>query len=134
MTDIAHPGHDPISGGLRFLAELLAWVGAPWALWSHSPFMAVVATVLLIGLPAVFGTPGDRPGGDAPVSVPGSVTIGLVLVELAAATASAWVLWAGWTAASVTVLCLVVIVTEQPRWRTLSGRGGSASARISGRP
>ncbi|MDQ1304955.1 MAG: hypothetical protein QG671_784 [Actinomycetota bacterium] len=111
--------NDYARGALRFLTELIAWVGAPWALWPHSIPLAIGALVLLIGLPALFGTPGDRPGGGTLVPVPGVVTILLVLMQLAAATAAAWVLWPGWVAAAVTVLCLLVTGTEQPRWRWL---------------
>ncbi len=120
------PGHDLLSGGLRFLTEIIAWVGAPWALWSHSIPLAVLSVVLLIGLPAVFSTPGDRPGGDGPVAVPGIVTILLLVLQLVVATAAAWVLWPSWIAAVVTVLCLAVVGTEQPRWRALTGHGRNA--------
>lgn len=113
------PGHDKVRGGLRFATELIAWVGAPWALWSHSILLAILADVLLIGLPAVFSTPGDRPGGDSPVAVPGIVTILLLVLQLVAAIASAWALWPTWIAVVVTLLCLVVPVSEQPRWRSL---------------
>jgi hypothetical protein len=133
VIDTSHPGHDYASGGLRFLTELIAWVAVPWALWPHSIALAVGAVVLLIGLPAVFSTPGDRPGGGTPVSVPGIVTILLVLMQLAAATAAVWVLWPLWAAAAVTVLCLIVPVTEQPRWRRLlSSRGGPIGAQPGG--
>nr|WP_200933654.1 hypothetical protein [Arthrobacter sp. Leaf141] len=30
--------------------------------------------------------------------------------------------WPSWIAVSVTALCLVVVVTEQPRWRALTKR------------
>lgn len=115
------PGHDTLSGGLRFLSELVAWVATPWALWSFSIPLAILSVVLLIAPSAIFSTPGDRPGGDAPVSVPGAVTIALVLVQLVAATVSAWVVWPTPVAVAVTVLCLVVVVTEQPRWRSMTG-------------
>jgi hypothetical protein len=104
---------------LRFLTELIAWAGAAWALWPHSIPLAIGAVVLLIGLPALFGTPGDRPGGGPLVPVPGVVSILLVLMQLATATAAAWVLRPGWVAAAVTALCLLVTGTEQPRWRWL---------------
>jgi hypothetical protein len=133
VIDTSHPGHDYASVGLRFLTELIAWVAVPWALWPHSIALAVGAVVLLIGLPAVFSTPGDRPGGGTFVSVPGIVTILLVLMQLAAATAAVWVLWPLWAAAAVTVLCLIVPVTEQPRWRRLlSSRGGPIGAQSGG--
>jgi hypothetical protein len=108
-----------VRGALRFLTELIAWAGAPLALWPHSIPLAIGAVVLLIGLPAVLSTPGDRPGRGSLVSVPGVVTILLVLMQLAAATAAAWALWPWWAATAVTVLCLIVTVTEQPRWRWL---------------
>lgn len=116
------PGHDPVRGGLRFLSELIAWVGTAWALWSHSIPLAIGALVLLIAPSAIFSTPGDRPGGDTPVAVPGIVTILLLLVQLAAATVAAWVLWPTWIAVAVTALCVTVVITEQPRWRALTRR------------
>lgn len=119
MTNTEQPGHNDARGALRFLSELIAWVAAPWALWPHSPALAIGAVALLIGLPAVFSTPGDRPGGGVLVPVPGTVTIFLVLIQLAAATAAAWVIWPWWAATTVTTLCLIVPVTEQPRWRRL---------------
>lgn len=119
-TGTHRPGHDYVRGGTRFAGEVTAWVCTPWALWSHSIPLAIGAVLLLIGLPAVFGTPGGRPGSDAPVAVPGIVTILLVVLQLVAAAASAWALRGTWIGATVTVLCLVVPFTELPRWRVLS--------------
>src|SRR5437588_438911 len=48
------------SSALRFAAELVAWIAAPWALATHSPVLAGVVLLLLIGLPTVFATPGDK--------------------------------------------------------------------------
>jgi hypothetical protein len=121
VTGNSQPGHNDARGALRFLAELIAWVAVPWALWPHSVALAVVAVIALIGLPAVFGTPGDRPGGGTLVPVPGQVTIFLVVLQLAAATAAAWAIWPSWAAITVTVICLVVPITEQPRWHRLGG-------------
>ncbi|WP_412169765.1 hypothetical protein ACLUS2_003255 [Curtobacterium flaccumfaciens pv. flaccumfaciens] len=127
VTTAARPprpvGHDPLRGGLRFLAELVAWVGVPWALWPHSPVLAITAVLVLVVPPAVFGTPGDRPGGDPPVAAPGAVTIASVLAHLVGAVTAAWVLWPTTVATAVTVLCVAVFVSEQPRWRALVGRG-----------
>jgi hypothetical protein len=119
VTGNSQPGHNDARGALRFLAELIAWVAVPWALARYSIALAVGAVVALIGLPAIFGTPGDRPGGGTLVAVPGQVTIFLVVLQLAAATAAAWVIWPWWAAITVTVICLIVPITEQPRWRRL---------------
>jgi hypothetical protein len=122
VIDNKQPGHDLFAGGLRFLTELIAWVVVPLALWPYSAFLAIGAVVLLIGLPALFSTPGDRPSGVAIVPVPGVVTILLVLLQLAAATTAAWVLGPMWLAWGVTALCVIVTITEQPRWRWLRRR------------
>lgn len=66
------PGHDPVRGSLRFLAELVAWVAVPWALWPHSALLAIVAVLLLIVPSLVCGAPGDRPGCDPPIAAPGA--------------------------------------------------------------
>lgn len=113
------PGHDTVRGGFRFLAELIAWVATPWALWQYSILLAVVAVLVLIGLPAVFSTPGDRPGGDSPVAVPGIVTVLLVLLQLVAAATATWVIAPWWLTAGVLALCVTVVGTEQSRWRSL---------------
>ena len=119
---IRPPGHDNVRGGLRFLAELIAMTATPWALWNHSIVLAIASVVILIGLPAIFSTPGDRPGGDGPVAVPGVVTALIVLLHLVAATVSAWVIWPWWVAVAVTALCVTVVGTEQVRWRALMDR------------
>ena len=80
MSGAGRRGHNDARGALRFLTELIAWVAVPWALWPHGPALAIAAVVLLIGLPTVLSTPGDRPGGATLVAVPGVVTIILVLV------------------------------------------------------
>ncbi|WIB34504.1 hypothetical protein [Curtobacterium sp. MCSS17_005] len=94
----------------------------PWALWPHSPVLAIAAVLVLVVPPAVFGTPGDRPGGDPPVAAPGAVTIASVLAHLVGAVAAAWVLWPTAVAIVVTALSVAVVVSEQPRWRALVGR------------
>ena len=129
MNSRSRPGHKDARGALRFLTELIAWVTVPWALWPHSPVLAMTAVAVLIGLPAVFGTPGDRPGGGAAIAVPGRMTIVLVLLQLVAATAAAWFLWPWWVATAITMVCLAVCVTEQPRWRRLTA--ASAAPRSS---
>lgn len=104
---------------LRVLAELVAWVATPWALGRHSVLLAILALVVLIGLPAVLGTPGDTKKVVAPVAVPGWGTVALVLTELSAAVASSWLVWPMPVAVVVTLLAVACVVTEQPRWRVL---------------
>jgi hypothetical protein len=102
---------------LRAGLELVGWIGLPIALWDHSVLAAIGVDVLLIGVPAVFQTPGDKPG--TVIAVPGWATIAMVLAELAAAVAAAWMLFSPWAAVLVTALAAATVVTEQPRWRRL---------------
>jgi hypothetical protein len=94
-------------------------VATPWALASHSPVLAGAALLLLIGLPTVFATPGDKV--KVVVPVPGEVTIGLVVLHLFAAVASAWAAWPVPVALLVWLLVIGTIWTELPRWRRLAG-------------
>jgi hypothetical protein len=94
---------------LRFACEIVAWVATPWALASHSPVLAGAALLLLIGLPAVFATPGDKV--KVVVAVPGRVTVGLSVLQLLAAVV-AFLVWA---------LVGVTIYAELPRWKRLVG-------------
>ncbi|WP_153349109.1 hypothetical protein [Nocardia aurantia] len=104
------------AGVLRFLTELIGWVATPWALASVSIVLSALSVIVLIGLPAVIGTPGDRP---SPVAVPGVVTVAMMVVEFAAAAISPWFVW--WPAIGVAVLVLVVaaVLAGLPRWRWL---------------
>ncbi|TDO67664.1 hypothetical protein EV651_103577 [Kribbella sp. VKM Ac-2571] len=110
---------------LRFATELIAWVGTPWAIAPHSVLLAIASVVVLIGLPTVFQTRGDKPRVVVPV--PGFVTVLLVLLQLVAAVVAAWFAWPTVAAVGVSVLAAACVVTEQPRWRwLLSGQAPPA--------
>jgi hypothetical protein len=94
-------------------------VATPWALADHSPVFAGIALLLLIGLPTVFVTPGDKV--KVLVPVPGAVTVGLNVVQLFAAVVSAWAAWPVPVALLVWLLVIVTIYAELPRWRRLAG-------------
>ncbi|MFC8447759.1 hypothetical protein [Kitasatospora sp. NPDC057223] len=102
---------------LRFTVELIAWTATPWALAPHSVPLAVLSVVVLIGLPTVFATPGDK--SQVLVAVPGAGTIALVLLQLLAAVVSSWAAWPLPVAVGVSALALACAVAELPRWRTL---------------
>jgi hypothetical protein len=107
----------PAGSALRFATELIAWVATPWALAPHSVVLAVLSVVVLIGLPTVFATPGDK--RHVIVAVPGPVTIMLVALQLVAAVAAAWVAWPAAAGVAVSALAAVTVVFELPRWRRL---------------
>ncbi|MEU4545951.1 hypothetical protein [Nonomuraea dietziae] len=103
-----------IGSALRFATELVAWIATPWALAPHSVPLAVLSVIVLIGLPTLFSTPGDK--RHVIVAVPGVVTILLVLLQLVAAVVSSWLAWAP---AVAVVVSLLAAATELPRWRRL---------------
>ncbi|MDI9887518.1 hypothetical protein QMZ92_24895 [Streptomyces sp. HNM0645] len=119
MTQAADsPNRTNAASGLRFLTELIGWMATSWALHQVGWAVAIAALVLLIGLPAVFGTPGDRPF-DPPVAIPGAAMLLLVLLEVTAAAVAPWFAWPTWAAVVATALAATSVVLEQPRWRWL---------------
>ncbi|WP_329309852.1 hypothetical protein [Streptomyces sp. NBC_01262] len=108
---------DRAASVLRFATELVAWVATPWALAGQSWLLAAVSVAVLIGLPTLFSTPGDK--SSAIIAVPGWATVLLVLLQLAAAVTASWVVWPVWAAVSVSVLAAATLVTERARWRWL---------------
>jgi hypothetical protein len=106
-----------LASDLRFATELVAWVATPWALAGVSPVLSVASVVILIGLPTIFSTPGDKP--KVIVAAPGYVTVALVVVEMAAAVISASLAWPPVAAVAISLLVAVSVVTELPRWRWL---------------
>jgi hypothetical protein len=119
------PNRPGVGSALRFATELVAWIATPWALASHSVPLAVAAVAVLVGLPAIFSTPGDKAKVLVPVS--GYVTVALVVMQLVAAVTSAWIAWPAVVAVAVTILVAVTVLTELPRWRWLvdSAAGGT---------
>lgn len=75
MIDAADEGStsgrpdDRAASALRFGTEIVAWVATPWALAGRSWLLAVLSLVILIGLPTLFSTPGDK--SNVIVAVPG---------------------------------------------------------------
>ncbi|AJF63316.1 hypothetical protein [Streptomyces vietnamensis] len=108
---------DRTASALRFATELVAWVATPWALADHSWLLAALSVVVLIGLPTLFSTPGDK--ANVIVAVPGWVTIMLVLLQLTAAVIASWYAWPAWAAVPVTVLATATVATERRRWTWL---------------
>ena len=108
----------PLGSATRFLAEVAAWVAAPWAASRVSVVLAVVVLVVLVALPAALNVPGDkhRVGGRA---VSGPVRIGIELFLFAAAVVGASFAWPEWAAVVVLLVVLVAAVANQRRWRWL---------------
>ncbi|MBL7489146.1 hypothetical protein I6A60_40935 [Frankia sp. AgB1.9] len=108
---------DPLSvSALRFLVEIIAWVAAPWALATSSIWLAVLADVLLIGLPTVFGMPGAKKQ-KTPISVSARPAIALELLQPVAACVAAFTVWPSIVASLVVAAALAACVLQLRRWR-----------------
>ncbi|HTJ36933.1 MAG TPA: hypothetical protein VL738_27225 [Dactylosporangium sp.] len=116
MTVDAPPGDPLVVSAPRFLVEIVAWIAVPWAIGPHSVWLAVLADVVLIGLPTVFGMPGAKKQR-TPVSVSAVPAIGLELLQAAAACAGAAVAWPPAAAVVVAVLAVVACALQLRRWR-----------------
>ncbi len=116
-TEPPAPNRPGVAPALRFTAELVAWVATPWALSGFSIPLAVASVIVLVALPTIFATPGDKAHVLVPVS--GYVTIGLVVLQMAAAVLASWIAWPTVVASIVSVLVAASIVAELPRWRWL---------------
>ena len=68
-----HPYDTVVSGGLRFLSELIAWISGPWAAGLWSGWLILPALAFLILLPGIFSTPNDK--NKIVVPTPGPVRI-----------------------------------------------------------
>lgn len=112
-----NPFDTVLSGGLRFLVELIAWVAGPWAVARESVWLAIAALVVLVGLPAVFSTPGDKRW--IVVATPGPLRVLLELLLHVVAVASAWVIWPAWLALISTLVVVAAAVVGVPRTKWL---------------
>ena len=89
--DFHHPYDTPVSSGLRFLTELIAWIAGPWAISQVSPWLVLPTLVLLVGLPSVFSTRNDK--RQVVVPTPGPLRVGLELLLYVVALVAPWFVW-----------------------------------------
>ena len=108
------------SASTRFAIELVAWVAGPWAAADivGSWWAAIPALLVLVGLPAVFNTPGDKHTDG--IATPGPIRIGIEMLLLVVAVGSAWIVWPPWAAVAVMILAVVMLITGLRRYRWLA--------------
>ena len=117
------PGVSPYdthaSSGFRFLIEIAAWVGGPWAASEivGAWWAAIPTALVLFALPAVFNTPGDKHTTGIPT--PGPARLGIEALLLAAAVYGARRMWPSWLAVAVSVAGGLMILFGIPRYRWL---------------
>lgn len=112
-----HPFDSPLSSGLRFLVEVIAWVAGPWAAAQYSVWLAVAIAVMLIGLPAIFSTAGDKK--QVVVATPGPLRVLIELLLHGVAAAAIWVVWPAWIAGIASIVVIAALATGVPRTKWL---------------
>ena len=79
------------SSGLRFAVEVIAWVAGPWAAGQVALWLATPALVLLVGLPSVISTTGDK--RQVVVPTPGPLRAVLEFLLHVIAIVAPWLVW-----------------------------------------
>ena len=111
--DFHHPYDTIVSGGLRFLSELIAWVAGPWALSLLSGWLVLPSLVFLVGLPSVFSTLNDK--HKVVISTPGPVRVGLELFLYLVAAVAPWFIWSPAVSGIAVGIVIAALVTGFPR-------------------
>lgn len=117
QPDLVHPYDTPLSSGVRFLSELIAWMAGTWAASHVHPLLAIVVLVVLIGLPTVLSTKGDK--RHTVIDTPGPYRVLLELLQYAVAALVPWLIWPNWVAATCVVVVGVSLALGLPRFRWL---------------
>ena len=97
--------------------EVIAWVAGPWAAGRVALWLAIPALVLLVGLPSVFSTSGDK--RQVVVPTPGPLRAALELLLHVIAIVAPWFVWPPVVAVVTTLIVAAALVTGVPRMRWL---------------
>jgi hypothetical protein len=103
-------------------------VSGPWAAAQLSVWLIVPALIVLVSLPSVFSTRGDK--RQIIVAIPGLLRVLLELTLHVVAIAGAWLVWPAWAAAAATLCVLLAIALGVPRTKWLLRGAPSAATEI----
>ena len=113
-VQLSHPHDTHLSAGLRVGMELIAWVAAPTAVYAIAGGLAATVVLsLLVALPAVFSTPGDK--RQVIVPTPGPVRVAIEMLLYAAAAFAPWILWTTAVCLGTTMWVLTALLCGLPR-------------------
>ena len=108
-----HPFDTPLSAALRFAAELIAWIAGPWAAGTVSPWLIIPMLLVLVALPSVFSTPGDK--NVIVVATPGPIRVLIEFMLYATALAGPWLVWPQAVAIATSLVVVAAVATGIPR-------------------
>jgi hypothetical protein len=114
-----NPLDTTFSASSRFAIELVAWVAGPWAAADISGtwITAIPVLAVLVALPGVFSTTGDK--RHVVVAVPGRIRLLIEVVLAAVAISSALTVWTYIGGIIVAVITLIMFITGATRARWL---------------
>ncbi len=110
---LSHPSDTPASAILRFLVEVIAWVAGPWAAAEVHIILAIPVLIVLLALPSVFSTPGDK--RQVIVATPGPIRLAIEVLLFAVAAAAPWVIWPVSVAGPAAVIVAGAVLFGLPR-------------------
>lgn len=96
---------------------VIAWVSGPWAAAQLSVWLIIPALLILMGLPSVFSTRGNK--RQIIVATPGPLRVLLEIMLHVVAAAGAWLVWLAWAATAATLCVLLAIALGVPRTKWL---------------
>lgn len=106
MTEPAFATHQhdtPAGSGFRFLTEIIAWVTGTWVASMVHPLWGVATLIILIGLPTVFTTSGDKK--HTMVETPGPFRAAIDFFQFAVAAIAPWFLVPNW----MSLVCVAIV-------------------------
>jgi hypothetical protein len=114
-----NPLDSTFSASSRFVIEIAAWVAGPWAAADITGtwFAAIPVLAILVALPGVFSTTGDK--RHVVVAVPGRIRLLIEIVLAVVAIYSALTVWTYIGGIIVVVIALITFVSGATRARWL---------------
>jgi len=118
-TKFDNPLDSSFSAASRFGIEIVAWVAGPWAAAdiTGSWLMTIPALAVLVALPGVFSTTGDK--RHVVVAVPGRIRFLIEVFLAVVAIASALLVWTVIGAVVVAIIAVIMFVAGAPRAKWL---------------
>jgi hypothetical protein len=119
------PGISPYdtvtSSALRFGVEVIAWIAGPMAAAElfDTGWAAIPALIVLVGIPAVFSTPGDKQ--QVVVATPGRIRVLIEFALHAVAAAGAFIAWPTLLAVAAILVVCGSLLAGTPRMLWLLG-------------
>ena len=93
--------------------EIIAWIAGPWAAGAITLWAVIPSLVVLIGLPAVFSTKGDK--RQVLVPTPGPLRVVIELLLYAVAVVAPWVVWPTLLAVFTSLVVFLAFAFGVPR-------------------